>query len=162
MKRVSGIYQITNVTNGKCYIGSAIDIETRLTAHQNLLKNNKHHCIHLQHSYNKHGPDAFKYTILLCCSKKQLIQQEQKAIDIYKPEYNVCQVAGSSLGCKHTEETKRKISLSNLGKRLGCNHTKETKAKMSKAKKGRKYSEETKNKMRLAWVNRKIKQCQTH
>jgi group I intron endonuclease len=43
------------------------------------------------------------------------IKREQYYIDILKPKYNILQTAGSSLGHKHTEETREKISAARLG-----------------------------------------------
>ena len=36
--KFAGIYKITNIINGKCYIGQALDIRSRLMEHAN----NKH------------------------------------------------------------------------------------------------------------------------
>jgi hypothetical protein len=35
----------------------------------------------------------------------ELISREQYYIDLLNPEYNICKVAGSRLGCKHSPET---------------------------------------------------------
>jgi hypothetical protein len=39
----------------------------------------------------------------------------QKWLDMKKPNYNSCPTAGSSLGWKHSVETKNKLSLLNSG-----------------------------------------------
>ena len=49
----SGIYKITNLTNGMVYIGSSINIEIRLKHHFRELKNNRHKNRHLQNAFNK-------------------------------------------------------------------------------------------------------------
>ena len=156
----SGIYKITNTINNKCYIGSAVNFNKRFSAHKNLLNKNKHTNKHLQASYNLYGSDCFKYDILCFCSKEDLICFEQKYIDLLQPEYNICKVAGSILGYKHSEETKEKMSLADKGHRnrlgqkghKGHKHSEETKEKMSSVKKGNqnhlghKHSEEVKKK----------------
>lgn len=145
----SGIYKITNTVNNKCYIGSTIDIIRRWKLHKTQLKHNRHHSILLQRSYTKHGIDSFKYSVILYCSVEDLIIYEQKIIDLYKPEYNICSIAGSLLGIKRSEETKQKMSVANKGKI----RTEEQKKRMSEASKGNKHhlghrhSEETKQKM---------------
>ena len=43
-----GIYKITNILNGKIYIGQSVDIEKRWSTHRAELKNNYHY----KHVYN--------------------------------------------------------------------------------------------------------------
>ena len=88
----------------------------------------------------KYGHSSFSLDILEYCDSKIVIQREQYYIDTLKPEYNILQTAGSSLGYKHTEET--------LAKLRGRKHTEETLAKL----RGRKFSPEALEKMR----NRKL------
>ena len=104
----------------------------------------------LQRHYNKYGKEDLKYEIILCCDKDDLIRTEQYFIDMYKPYFNLCFVAGSCVGFKHTEETKKKMSNSTKGFRhseetkqlmsdiaMGIKKSPEARAKMSKAKKGK-------------------------
>lgn len=122
----TGIYIITNIINNKCYIGSAINIKDRWGRHKKALENKKHHSVLFQRAYDKYGSSCLDFKILLYCTKENLLFYEQLAINTYKPEYNICKIAGSQLGMKRNEETK---------------------ARMSKAQKGRIISEDTKNKM---------------
>ena len=48
----SGIYKITNVKNGKIYIGSSSNIERRVTEHKHDLIENKHHSYKMQKDFN--------------------------------------------------------------------------------------------------------------
>ena len=160
-KVLSGIYRIINTVNNKCYIGSAKNFSRRWTTHKFSLAKNKHHSIVLQRAWNKYGADVFVFEILLYCELKDLIMYEQRTIDKYNPEYNICELAGSTtgqkpwLGRKHSQEsiqkmmaitksdeTKKKMSLSAL------NRSEEYNQKMSAALKGRVISEETANKIR--------------
>lgn len=135
--KISGIYRIVNKLNGKSYIGSSVRLERRWSEHRLLLRNNKHHSPHLQRSWNKHGEENFAFEIILDVEdKNNLIAWEQIWMDVLKPEYNICQVAGSRLGAKCSEEAR---------------------AKMSAAKKGKTHSEETKAKMRRAENKTKVK-----
>ena len=50
---IHGVYLIRNTDNGKVYVGSSSNIETRLRTHFSNLKNNKHVNKGLQEDYNK-------------------------------------------------------------------------------------------------------------
>ena len=79
----SGIYQIVNETNGKIYIGSAINIRKRWNFHKRDLKLNKHTNPHLQRAYNKYGKNSFIFEILQKVKDKEhLIFYEQKWLDL--------------------------------------------------------------------------------
>jgi group I intron endonuclease len=97
MNIIAGIYQIVNTKNGKSYIGSSKNIKRRFSIHKSALKNNRHHCVHLQRSYNKHGIDTFKFDILkelIEPTEQQLFDEETKHIQELLPEYNIGGVGG--------------------------------------------------------------------
>jgi group I intron endonuclease len=106
----SGIYRIINKVNNKCYIGSAINIFGRFATHRNQLRDNKHHSVYLQRSWNKYGEDNFVFERVEYCEKNILLIREQYYIDLLTPEYNMCKIAGSSLGMKGTLESNQKKS----------------------------------------------------
>lgn len=148
MLNKSGIYKIINIVNEKCYIGSAVNFKQRWMDHKKLLNKNKHHSKHLQNTWNKYSKDNFKFEILLTCEKEELLDYEQLHFDELKPEYNICKIAGSSLGIKHTEETLKK---------LRNPKSEETKAKLKEAWKTRPpISEETREKHRLNMIGRDL------
>jgi len=140
-KKASGIYQIKSELNDKSYIGSAVDLNDRKRVHLRDLKNKRHCNIHLQRHYNKYGRKDLYFSILEFCKKEMLIEREQHYLDTLRPEFNICKIAGSSLGVKHSEEAKQKISKANKKNNarywLGKHFTEETKQKLSKALKGR-------------------------
>lgn len=143
--KTSGIYRIVNTINGKQYIGSSVDVEKRWNVHRCSFRKNKHHSPYLQKSWNKYGEDSFVFEIILDVeNKNDLIAWEQIWINALKPEYNVLPTAGSSLGAKHSDKTKARMS---AAKRQMSD---ETKAKMSAAKKGIKRSDDTKAKISVA------------
>lgn len=116
--RVTGAYKITNTITGKVYVGGAyLSFEKRWKGHRYDLKAGKHCNHHLQASYDKHGEDAFVYSVLERCSpdKSTIIATEQKwldALDACNPlkGYNMCPTAGSRLGVKCSDETRAKVS----------------------------------------------------
>lgn len=160
----SGIYKITNVFNGKFYIGSAANFNHRWRIHKRQLNENTHHSKKLQNAWNKYGEENFKFEILITCEKEELIAFEQLYIDEEKPEYNILKIAGSSLGYKHRAEDILKMSLAMKGRPSSMKdktHCEEAKAKMSIAKKGHKYgvnryyTKETRLKMGIAKTGNK-------
>ena len=115
----------------------------RRDVHLSRLRNNKHHSIYLQNAFNKYGESIFIFSILEEVSNpKLLIQKEQfhlDALKCYDREYgyNICKVAGSQLGNRHSEESKRKIRESCRGMGSGRKLSSETKHKLSVAKLGK-------------------------
>ena len=116
----SGIYKITNTATGKCYVGSAVNLPRREKEHFIALRKGKHHSKHLQRAYILHGAECFVFSIIETTDKASLLEREQYWIDKLhaygKEGYNVLPKAGSSLGAKRSDATRRKISQSKQGK----------------------------------------------
>lgn len=74
---ISGIYKITNINNGKAYIGQSIDIMTRWRTHKNELNRGCHHNNHLQYAWNKFSADSFDFSIIEECSVEDLDDREK-------------------------------------------------------------------------------------
>lgn len=152
--RYSGVYRIENTVNGKVYIGSAINIETRWRDHQRLLSSDRHGNRHLQSAWKKYLEFAFRFSVLEYCEGTECVERETFWIELYQAHdqefgYNICPYGWSRLGVKHTKRTRRKMSKSKKGKqpRLGAVLSEETKAKISASKVGKKMSAEARAKM---------------
>lgn len=152
-KKASGIYQIKSKINGKIYIGSAAVLNERKIQHFRDLMKEKHSNIFLQRHTNKYGLDDLIFGILEFCPKEKLIEREQYWMDTLNPEFNICKVAGSSLGRFHTKETKQRIKTKLTGRSL----PEETKQRIldyyathTSPNKGKKFSEKTKEKISIA------------
>lgn len=61
------IYYINCSKNNKGYIGSTLDIKSRMWAHFGDLKGNKHHSKYMQRCYNKYGKNEFNVQIIAKC-----------------------------------------------------------------------------------------------
>lgn len=159
-KNKSGIYLIHNNVNGKQYIGSAMDLSKRLATYYfpSRLSDNRY----ISKSILKYGHSNFSVVILDILgttglhTKTDILNKEQYHIDLYKPLLNLNPTAGSSLGFKHSEESKKLISEFRKGKPLSDStkkrlsilfsgelnpfwsktHSADTLSKMSKSKKG--------------------------
>lgn len=110
------VYRILNVINLNQYIGSTVNFNKRKQLHIKRLQSNKHHSPYLQNAWNKYGEDVFKFEIIETVSSKEiLIAREQYYIDNSNSVYNVCKIAGSSLGVKRRPETIDRVRQANLG-----------------------------------------------
>jgi group I intron endonuclease len=58
------IYKIINLVNDKFYVGSTVHKKVRFRQHRRLLRNNRHHCKHLQAAWNKYGEDKFDFRVV--------------------------------------------------------------------------------------------------
>lgn len=106
----TGIYSIMNKINHKTYYGSSYHCEHRMREHKNDLCKNKHSNAHLQNAWNKYGETAFTFKIEEEIPKEQLLEIEQRYLDVFTqiPElcYNMAKRAEASFsGRKHTDET---------------------------------------------------------
>lgn len=133
----------------KVYVGSAIDLRKRAREHFRLLSQGKHINPHLQAAYNKYGAEAFVFSVIEYCEPEQLLAVEQQYLDAtigVRPVYNICPMAGSSLGRPHGPEARAKISKAHKGRvspLRGVKLSEETKRKLSEAKRGKKRRPQT-------------------
>lgn len=171
----SGIYQIINLVTMVRYIGQAANIAKRRQQHFKALEIGKHHCNYLQRAFDKHGADCFEFAIIELCSSKIATDREQFWMDHFSENtgiYNSAKAAGSPLGIKRSAETIAKLRSAKLGRimseetklrmrnthaKLKEQHKKRAKAqwanpeaiaKASERAKGRKFSHETRAKLR--------------
>jgi group I intron endonuclease len=146
---VSGIYKITNTVNGRCYYGSAINLERRKIDHWKDLRGNRHGNGYLQRAWNKYGEDAFDFSVIeVVPVPENLIPREQVYLDKAFLEdslrpYNICRVAGSQLGTKRDGKSRAKMSAAAMGKVISDAQ----RSKMSATMSGRKRTPEHEEKL---------------
>jgi group I intron endonuclease len=113
------IYAIINKANKKQYIGSTINFKRREKLHRNRLCKKEHHSPKLQAAWNKHKENSFQFIILEelgeTRDRETILTREQWWIDNSNSEYNICKIAGSSLGVLRSKETRDKVRKANLG-----------------------------------------------
>lgn len=153
------LYKILNKNTGKAYIGQTINNpEIRFNYHTSRLKKGTHDNEYLQRSFNKHGIDSFMfYTILKTDDLESLNLYEEQFIKILRATdrnfgYNI---RPGGANTKHSEETKRKIALAGIGRKATEAQKKATSERSignnwGSLAKGRKLSDESKQKMSLA------------
>lgn len=120
MASISGIYEIRNKLNGKSYIGSTVDLGARRREHWGRLRRGTHPNKYLSNAWNKYGESVFEFNIIGMCPKEKLIAIEQHMLDSLGPAYNVCPKAGTSLGRRHTAESRHRMSVARTGRKLSA------------------------------------------
>ena len=103
-----GIYKITNLINGKCYIGQSRNIQNRWRRHRS---SNDEYSIHL--AFRKYGLENFKFEIIEECSVDKLNDREKYWInfyDSYENGYNETLGGTSTAGMSLTREQVEEIT----------------------------------------------------
>lgn len=119
---MKAIYKIHNKISGKFYLGSTINSTKRKSTHFSLLKNNKHHCIHLQRAYNKYGEENFEFLVIQECT--DCLKEEQLLLNSldWSNVYNVSKYAGG--GDNLSNHPNKEIIIKKLTKVLNDNRYK--------------------------------------
>lgn len=71
-KGLTGIYKISNIINGKVYVGQSLDIKNRWKGHIGAI--NHDNCLY--RAFRKYGIENFTFEILELCDKKLLNERE--------------------------------------------------------------------------------------
>lgn len=138
----SGVYVIRNTINGRVYVGSAVLLRRRLSAHLSELRGGYHRNQKLQHAWNKYGEGAFVFALLLICSRENRVMYEQRAIDAFdaaREGYNIAPLAGANTGLPSP--------------RKGATLSAETREKIATKLRGRALADSTRQKLRDLWAS---------
>lgn len=111
------IYKVTNLVNGKLYIGqTSRTLEKRKSAHirNSFNANAPDYDCAFHKAIRKHGPENFIWEVVITCNT---VGESNEAERRLISEYNTCygvgynsnEGGGSGLGFKHSEEAKSKI-----------------------------------------------------
>lgn len=157
ISKQSGIYKFTNKINNKVYIGQAKNLKSRVQGH---VKSYKKGNSYFYNSIKKHGLQNFQVEILIegNFSKTELNEMEITFIRLFKSNnfsygYNMTGGGDSQNGIKLSEEEKLYLRKINLGKKLTIEH----KRKIGIANKGRIYTQEQKNNLKLKRMETRLK-----
>lgn len=125
---IIGVYRIFNRVSGKQYIGQSRRVKKRIADHFCLLRQGKHPNQYLQRSFKKYGESAFGWELEVCCEDPADLDSIELAALNGDLEFNgtdelyniALQSPKGMLGRRHTEESKRKMSLGNMGKKASA------------------------------------------
>lgn len=130
-KDKSGVYCFINKINGNAYVGSSINLASRMRNYLNtaFLKSKKNTNLPIVKALLKYNQENFTLLILEYVEPSYLSIRETYYITSVIPYYNVLKQGYSSLGYKHTEETKELLF------KLAKNrvHSEKTKSLIAKA-----------------------------
>lgn len=166
---MTGIYLITNIANGKRYVGASKNIRRRYWDHKR-----PHAKSPLALDIQKLGSDMFTKEVLEQCSVEELRIKEKEWIERLSPEYNIYNGSIGVGNCvpedvrkrisqsvkQHweslpTEDKERVIKEQLIGPRVGHEVSPETRSKLRKANIGKKQSVETINKRSESFKRRR-------
>ena len=88
MKKISGIYKITNTATGDFYIGSSKNVKKRWTNHKIQSTWKKHPNNPMYIDMQNYGVDKFEFEVLEEAEIEELKEKEQQFIETLKPTYN--------------------------------------------------------------------------
>ena len=111
LKGKAGVYLFINNITNKLYVGSSIVLSKRMASHFYHANSSKDTNIILYRAMRKYKLENFSLAILEFCSPDIIAcsDLEKKWIDLYKPDYNVLKIPGSSSGFRHSIETINKL-----------------------------------------------------
>lgn len=121
MQNIIGIYKITNLINGKIYIGKSLNIKARIQAHKSYYKtnapskNNKYWHNKLYTAMREFGIDNFSFEVIEECKSEELDQKEIYWInyyDSYNNGYNM--TLGGDGGSPHETNARALLTLDDV------------------------------------------------
>jgi group I intron endonuclease len=151
-----GIYKIINVVNNKFYVGSAVNFSRRKTRHFSELRTQTHNNSKLQNAWNKYGEASFIFVVVEEVHNKLLLLEAENrwlkdhvgkeycynlGVDAIAPMLGISGEASPTWGRKRTPEELAAQSWK------GKKHSEESKQKIRGALKGHHISTSTRAKI---------------
>lgn len=165
MPKSPGVYKLTNKINGKVYIGKSVNMHQRFIDYNADIRKGKKRFI--LDAIRKYGWDSFRLEIVEIyptrkISNDYLLEREAFWIRFYSSTkrgigYNLCEYGRDRGGIPLTEEHKRKLRESNIGKKRNFSDSWRKNITAAHAKRrGEKFSKEHRKNMSLGRKNRLI------
>lgn len=145
MNVICGIYKFENKLNNKVYIGKSTNIYVRYKVHLKNVANGK--TTRFYSALRKYGIDNFNFEIIEECPKKRLNERERYYISIYNsndPSYGYNMTVGGDGGKTCEVPWNKGIPLAEY---MSPEQLKKMGDKISKANKGRKLTNEHREKI---------------
>lgn len=120
MDKVSGIYKIENILNGKIYVGQSCNVYDREKQHTCELRQGKHFNKHLQNAVNEYGIENFKFSLLEECKKADLDEREKfwiKELQSANKKYGYNNSLGGQTNRIVSDETRQLLRKSQEGEK---------------------------------------------
>lgn len=116
----SGVYVIKNSLDSRIYVGSSLDMYSRLQTHKKKLKNLNHPNQKLNNFCKKYGYDKFIFDVLEFCDKEFLLEKEQFYMDKFESYYNGFNISKTSIyPYKDLTEVQIQERRENFAKKMG-------------------------------------------
>lgn len=110
------IYNITNKINGRVYVGQTVDFNVRYYNHIMCLLGGRH-LKSLQDDFDKYGPAAFDYNIIVECDDSEMDKLEQfyiKELKAFEDDGGYNLTTGGKEGFRLAKSSLQKLSNSQL------------------------------------------------
>ena len=147
-----GIYEIRNMNTNCVYVGQTRQpFKKRFFYHRWQLRTKQHENPYLQASFNKHGEDAFRFSVRKVVKDIfELDESEIEEIEKARKEgkcYNILSGGGGRSGIPLPEYRRKELGELNRRLNTGKKASNETKQKMSEIRKGKPRDPDTIEKM---------------
>jgi len=118
----SGVYRFLQKSTGISYIGSSSRLRLRIAHHRRLLETGKHWNKALLKAWSNDGAEGFSISVVEEVAPDDLLTAENRWMAACQPLFNVVSIAQRGRrGIPHTEESKRKMSITRTGLYRGVN-----------------------------------------